>query len=128
MDQQEYKCPLCGAAIKIDNVNAATDIALCRACGKTSAFSLVCGAAQISLDCLTSPPRCIRVESSFDGATSIRYRTASAALLFLIPFTAVWSGGSMFGIYGTQMIKGHFDMAKSLFGIPFLLGAIVLCT
>jgi hypothetical protein len=32
----------------------------------------------------------------------------------------------MFGIYGTQIIKGHFNLATSLFGIPFLIGSCFL--
>jgi hypothetical protein len=46
--------------------------------------------------------------------------------LFIVPFTCVWSGGSMFGIYGTQIIKGHFNLFSSLFGIPFFLGSCFL--
>jgi hypothetical protein len=46
--------------------------------------------------------------------------------LFIVPFTCVWAGGSMFGIYGTQLIKGHFSLGPSLFGIPFLIGSIFL--
>ena len=32
----------------------------------------------------------------------------------------------MFGIYGTQILKGHFSLATSLFGIPFLIGSCFL--
>lgn len=32
----------------------------------------------------------------------------------------------MWGIYGTQFQEGEFDMGISLFGIPFLIGSIVL--
>lgn len=32
----------------------------------------------------------------------------------------------MWGIYGTQIIKGKFELSQSLFGIPFLIGTIVL--
>jgi hypothetical protein len=56
----------------------------------------------------------------------LTYRRLSPTLFFLIPFTALWSGGSMFGIYGTQIQKGKFDLGTSLFGIPFLLGTIIL--
>jgi len=46
--------------------------------------------------------------------------------LFIVPFTCVWSGGSMTGIYGTQIMKGHFNLGMSLFGLPFLIGSIFL--
>jgi hypothetical protein len=32
----------------------------------------------------------------------------------------------MFGIYGTQLIKGQFNLTSSLFGIPFVIGSIFL--
>jgi hypothetical protein len=32
----------------------------------------------------------------------------------------------MFGIYGTQIIKGHFNLPMSLFGLPFLIGSCFL--
>jgi hypothetical protein len=47
-------------------------------------------------------------------------------IFFLVPFTVVWAGGSLSGIYGTQIARGKFDLGASLFGIPFLLGSLVL--
>jgi hypothetical protein len=44
----------------------------------------------------------------------------------MVPFTALWSGGSICGIYGSQIINGKFDLEQSLFGIPFLLGTVAL--
>ncbi len=124
--ESQYKCPLCGANIGMDDVNVATDIALCRSCGKTSAFSMVCGAAELSLDPLQNIPRGIRMENDLRGGITIIYHRLSPVLLFLIPFAAFWSGGSMWGIYGSQFRKGQFDLAQSLFGLPFLIGTIVL--
>jgi hypothetical protein len=126
MVQAELFCPFCRASIPLADVNVATDIALCRACGRTSAFSVVSGQSEISLDCLAEPPRCVRVEDGFYEGTQITYRRLSPVLLFLIPFTALWSGGSMYGIYGTQIIKGEFDLEQSLFGIPFAFGTMIL--
>jgi len=48
--------------------------------------------------------------------------------VFLILFTAVWGGGSMIGIYGSQIKSGHFDVSKSPLSLPFLIGTIVLCS
>jgi hypothetical protein len=123
--ETEFRCPVCHAVIPANDVNVATDLALCRACGRTSSFALVSGASQISLDLLATPPRSIRVEEDFDG-TVITYRRISPAVLFLIPFTAFWSGLSMWGIYGSQFKKGQFELGQCLFGLPFLFGTIVL--
>lgn len=124
--QSEFRCPLCQSVIAADDVNVATDLALCRSCGRTSSFSAVSGSSEISLDSVNSPPRWIKAEKDFRGGMTIVYRRISPVLLFFIPFTAFWSGLSMWGIYGTQFRKGEFDLGQSLFGLPFLLGTIVL--
>ena len=122
----EYTCPLCNAGITLDDVNVATDIALCRACGKSSAFSSLAGAAEITMSALQQPPKHITLSKDMLNGTVITYRKISAILLFLIPFTALWSGGSMWGIYGTQISRGEFSLGESLFGLPFLFGTFVL--
>ena len=119
-------CLHCGAEIPLDDVNVATDLALCRACGKTMAFSMISGANAISPENLSTPPRSVRVADSFGNETQITYHRLSPILLFLVPFTLFWSGGSIGGIYGTQIAKGHFEMGQSLFGVPFLVGTVIL--
>jgi hypothetical protein len=126
MDSQPYQCSSCGAGIVLADVNVATDIALCRACGKTMPFSEIApipGAADVDL---SRPPKGVRIEDSPIRGRSIIYRKISPVVFFLIPFTAAWSGFSMTGIYGRQIAKGEFDPASSLFGLPFLIGTIVL--
>jgi len=123
---ESYHCSSCGASIALADVNVANDIALCRQCGKTMAFSLIAplpGAAEVDLE---RPPKGVRIEDSPLGGRSMIYRKISPVVLFLIPFTAVWSGGSMSAIYGSQIQKGHFELTQSLFGVPFLLGSVVL--
>jgi hypothetical protein len=127
-NKKTFQCPFCESAIPMEDVNVATDLALCRSCGKTCAFSLIGGVSEISVDCLKTPPRWIKAEKDFQGEITIVYRKLSPVLFFLIPFTAFWSGFSMWGIYGQQFVKGKFDLGQSLFGIPFLLGSIVLLT
>lgn len=46
--------------------------------------------------------------------------------LFVVPFTCVWSGISLGGIYGRQVSSGQFDPTSSLFGLPFLIGSVFL--
>lgn len=128
MAEPEYLCPSCHATIPLDDVNVAKDVALCRACGRSTAFSLISGAAEVSLDALRNQPRSVKAERGVNNELSIVYRRLSPALLFLVPFTAVWSGISMSGIYGKQIWNGKFDLAESLFGIPFLIGTIILLT
>lgn len=121
-------CPGCHSEIPLDDINVAKDIALCRACGKTWTFSLVQSAGELGEVNLQQPPRWVQIETDYQGGTTIRYRRRSKALFFLIPFAALWSGGSMVGIYGSQIRQGKFDLGQSLFGLPFLIGTIILCS
>jgi hypothetical protein len=123
----ETVCPGCGQAIPLEDINVAKDVALCRACGKTWSFSLANATRELKDVDLQNPPKGVRVETDFEGATKIIYKRVSPVAIFLILFTALWGGGSMTGIYGTQIKHHHFNLAQSLFGVPFLLGTIVLC-
>ena len=132
-------CPSCRAEIGTADINVATDVALCRACGNTFRISeIVGGGAGRILSSLissiappagpvdlNSPPAGAWYEPAADGFTA-GATTRSWTALFIVPFTCVWSGFSMFGIYGTQILKGHFSLGPSLFGIPFLIGSIFL--
>lgn len=126
MSPAPYHCVSCRAAIALEDVNVSTDIALCRSCGRTMRFSEVVpipGADEVDL---AQPPKGLRIEESPIHGKTLIYRKVPAVLLFLIPFTALWSGFSMTGIYGTQIKEGVFDPVRSLFGLPFLLGTLFL--
>ena len=75
---------------------------------------------------LSQPPRGVKIAHSLISGIDLTYRRFNPAVLFLIPFTAVWSGLSLWGIYGSQIATGKFNAAASLAGLPFLLGTIVL--
>ena len=125
----EYYCPSCASPIPLEDVNVATDIALCRKCGVTGSFSLLCKLPN-AIDVLSKPPpKGVRLQHDMmDGSTTVIYRRIAAPMLFLVPFTLLWSVVTIGDIYGRQIFKGEFDLEKSLFGIPFLLGTVVLVT
>ena len=124
----EYHCPSCSSPIPVDDINVSTDIALCRKCGATQSFATLRNVPNVSDVLSKPPPKSVKIERDMmGGGTTLTYRRiAWGSLLFLIPFTALWSGISMFGLYGTQIQKGELDLEKSLFGIPFLIGTIIL--
>jgi hypothetical protein len=124
----DAKCPGCGQTIPLEDINVAKDLALCRACGKTWAFSLVNATSELKNISPDNPPKGVRVETDYEGGTKIIYKRVSPIAFFFVIFTAIWGGGSMFGIYGSQLKKGHFSVVESLFGLPFLFGTIVLCS
>jgi hypothetical protein len=74
---------------------------------------------------LTHPPKGAWLKQ-VGGGFELGANTRSAAAFFLVPFTLFWSGGSLAGIYGSQLVKGEFDWKLSLFGLPFLLGSCFL--
>ena len=134
----QITCPTCRAKIATDDINVSTDVALCRSCGNTFHISEALGGTSGVLGSLLSsiappsgpvdlnaPPKGAWYTPLADGFTA-GASTRSWMALFIVPFTCVWSGGSMAGIYGTQLMKGHFNLPMSLFGLPFLIGSIFL--
>lgn len=121
-----YQCQFCRAPIVLEDVNVSTDIALCRACGKTMPFSAIAPMAGAEDIDLRQPPKGVRIEENAIHGRSMIYRRISPIVFLLIPFTAVWSGFSMTGIYGQQIKAGSFNWLLSLFGLPFLIGTVML--
>lgn len=120
------QCPHCQSHIPLDDVNVSTDIALCRGCGRNHSYSLLAGQARLPDASILDAPRWIQMEQDYAGRLVVRYKKIPGVVLFLIPFTAAWSGFSMWGIYINPLMKGELDWGQMAFGIPFLLGTIVL--
>lgn len=121
-----HRCLHCGAPLDLRDTNVTTDIALCRACGRSMPFSAVSGTDELAVVDLAQPPRGVKVAHSLISGIEVTYRRFNPIVLFLVPFTAVWSGVSLGGIYGSQLSKGEFDLGASLSGLPFLIGTVVL--
>lgn len=101
---------------------------MCRFCEKSHPLSAAQAAVplerrEVAAD--PNPPKGVSVLETMDGFRLV-VSTRSCIALFLVPFTLLWAGGSLGGIYGTQIAKGRFELALSLFGIPFLLGSVFL--
>lgn len=123
---ETLSCPNCKTNIPLDDVNVSTDIALCRNCGRNHSYSLLASRSDLPVASPKNPPRWIRLEQDYAGRKLIRYKRIPGIVFFLIPFTAFWSGFSMWGIYIDPILKGEIDTGDMLFGIPFLLGTIAL--
>ncbi len=118
-------CPECRSAIPMDDVNVATDIALCRRCGKRYSFVELVGDPDIAAPDLALPPSGAWFEHLGDGFR-VGATTRSWWALPLVPIAAYWGGQSLSGIYGGQIASGRFDPRMSLFGLPFLIGSVFL--
>ena len=75
---------------------------------------------------LSQPPLGVTVSRSLISGIDLAYRRTNPVIFFLIPFTALWSGLSLWGTYGSQWMSGKFDSVMSLAGLPFAIGTIVL--
>ena len=122
------KCPQCGGELALADVNVAQDAAVCRACRYAGPFLNALVVPELTDEQLARPPRRVKLQRGFGDALTLTVRPRRWALLFLVPFTAIWSGGSLAGIYGSQLWRGEFDPKLSLFGLPFLLGTLGLLT
>lgn len=122
----KINCPVCQIQIPSEQINVATDVAFCPQCEQATALSDMLAAGQdlAGFD-LDDPPKGVRFQETYDGWKLVN-STRSWAALFLVPFMCVWSGGSLGGIYGSQIMAGEFDLMLSLFGIPFVLGTLFL--
>lgn len=116
------KCPNCHHIVPSENINIQTDIAQCPSCGHIFRVSEAIDSDD-NFD-IKQPPNGAWIKKRGNriviGAT-----TRSAMAFYLVPFMLVWTGGSLGGIYGTQIISGEYDLFMSLFGIPFIIGSII---
>lgn len=119
-----FACPNCGKELPLADVNVAQDMALCRACGYAGAFLAATSVPQMTDEELARPPKRVSLQREFGDSLTITCRPKKTALLFLVPFTALWSGVSMTGIYVVPLATGRFDWKMGLFGLPFLIGTI----
>ena len=119
-------CPKCEANVPLEDINVAKDAALCRKCGQGFSFAELLHDEEVApvVD-LDHPPKGMWFHRTPDGF-ELGSTTRSAAAIFLVPFMCIWSGGSLGGIYGSQIAKGDFNLGMSLFGLPFLAGTVLI--
>lgn len=124
----EFHCPDCGLPIQATDLAPAQGVAVCRFCEKPFPLE-ACQAAVPFADRnivpVMTPPKGVDLVETMDGFR-LTLSTRSCVAIFLVPFTLVWAGGSLGGIYGTQIAKGEFNWMMSLFGLPFLVGSVFL--
>ena len=110
-------CPKCRRSIPLDDVNADTDVALCRRCVERWSYSDICEEEEEEpVAPVSAPPGAWLASSglSFEvGAT-----TRSTRAPFLLLFACVWLCATSGIIYGIQFANGQWSLGLSLFGIP----------
>ena len=126
LSAKPFVCPNCGQTLPLADVNVAQDVALCRACNYTGSFLAASTVPRLTDEELARPPKRVSLQRGFGDELTVVCRPRRGTLWFLVPFVALWSGGSMTGIYLVPLIQGTFEWHDGLFGIPFLLGTLVL--
>jgi hypothetical protein len=106
-------------------MNVVTDVACCRECDEVFALSSLVQSSPTGPVDLNDPPRGCWYREEFDGF-AVGATTRHPRAFVLVPFMCVWSGFSLGGIYGSQIVNGKFDLMMSLFGIPFVLGTLFI--
>src|SRR4051812_10763885 len=115
-------CPHCASSLAPEDINVEADTALCRSCGEAARFSDLLHPHPPSESPV--PPR--GTWDNDDGVERcIGASTRSPMALVLVPFMCVWSGLSLGGIYGSQIVSGKFNPVMSLFELPFLAGSLI---
>jgi hypothetical protein len=121
----EVSCSRCKRKIESENINVAKDTAFCTYCESLTSLSTLLESTPSKSFEANSPVSGTTVDDrGYSWAVSGSHRSWMA--LFLVPFTLVWAGGSLSGIYGSQVLNSEFDAGLSLFGLPFLIGSVVL--
>ncbi|MCB9263323.1 MAG: hypothetical protein H6607_13195 [Flavobacteriales bacterium] len=119
------KCPNCNTEVLNENINIHTDVGQCQNCYNIFKISEAIDDLNADGFDLNTPPRGTWIRHEMHqiviGAT-----TRSPLAIFLVPFAVIWSGMAIGGIYVSQILEGKFDPLMSLFGIPFLIGSIIL--
>lgn len=124
----DFHCPECGLPIETADLAPAQGLAVCRFCEKPFPLAACQAAvpfAQRNIVPELTPPKGVDVVETMDGFR-LTLSTRSCIAFFLVPFTLFWAGGSLGGIYGTQIAKGEFNWMMSIFGLPFLVGSVFL--
>jgi hypothetical protein len=120
----KFSCPVCHRPLLPEAINVQTDLALCKACGQVAKLSELPD-ADFDSAAVSQPPPGVSYQETTGGHV-VRATTRHPMAFFMVPFTLVWAGGSMTGLYGTQIATGKFNPLISLFGLPFLAGSVFL--
>ena len=125
----KFHCPECGLPIAVADLAPAQGVAVCSFCEKW--YSLAACQEAVPFEqrnIVPEPalPKGVQLAETMDGFRLTLSTRSWFASFILVPFTLVWSGGSLGGIYGTQIAKGEFDLVQSFFGLPFLAASVPL--
>lgn len=115
----ELKCPKCGGLLAIEDVNMATDMALCRGCNKISRFSELVQEERDE-EILDSIPRRMSVAKTVRGL-EVTYRKPKGVGFLLLLFALIWNTITYVAMFAMMGKMTHEGLFGQLFLIPFVL-------
>ncbi len=126
-DSIEVVCPECHQPISLEDIQPAANLAICRSCNLTHRLSGIVAGSELDDVSLDQKPRRLTIQNEMDGLRIV-YKHIPGMFWFMLPFTCVWSGGSMWGIYLEPIFVDGKTLETStlLMGLPFVMGSIVL--
>ena len=121
-DSIEVVCPECHQPIPLEDIQPAANLAICRSCNLTHRLSGIVTGSELDDVSLDQKPRRLTIQNEADGLRIV-YKHIPGIFWFILPFTCVWGGGSMWGIF----VEGKtLETSTLLMGLPFVMGTIVL--
>lgn len=123
VNASKYKCPSCESTIPMDDINVGQNVALCRSCGISCAFSNLVNEEEDDR-ILASPPKHLTIEKTPQGITMI-YRKRGFTAIFVILFAILWTG-MIWGVMVPSILQKNPE--ELLFCIPFIIAdVLILC-
>ena len=128
----KIKCPHCRKELRPEDINISRNTGYCPDCRELFQLS---GLLDSQADSTAAAEDDQVLSRGVPSGTRVLCRGNTVVvsthysrlvLCFLLPFTLVWSGMSLGGIYGPQIVHRQFNPAASLGGLPFLLGTLFL--
>jgi len=117
-------CPACQTPIPLEEVNASTNIALCRACGQTSSFAEL-AAWRDEEALLGSPPKNLRIEECADGSIKMTYKRIPFVAYFILPVLLLWGYSFLWKPYIQPWLDGSYVL-HSQSGTPPVIHLIII--
>ena len=117
-------CPRCKSPLQTENLNIATDTALCTECRYIFKASALLNTIVASEFDINQCPKGTWVRAEINELI-VGGSTRSFIAFFLVPFMIIWTSLSIGGTLFAAFSDGEVDWFLVIFSIPFLAGAVL---
>lgn len=121
-----FACPSRDREIATEDLNVATDIALCRACGGAHRLSELHDTVRARHFDASRLPGTLGYSRQGTREELVHHAPSWLLIAILSVFLLVWGGLSIGGIYIAPLIEGNPRIEQVLLGLPFLIGSLAM--